>query len=113
MASTPTLLFFAKSPLPIRDYELAVEFTYQAKIMPGFYIQPDFQYIFHPGYGRVNLVHPWAIFPTLLYSGYAQSSNLGHWCNQLQCDCNVSTTVAVVPGDSRSSPSLLPHENSF
>jgi porin len=36
-----------KTHLPIRDYELAVELTYQAKIMSGFYIQPDFQYIFY------------------------------------------------------------------
>ena len=46
--------FFEKTRLPIRDYELAVELTYQAKIMPGFYIQPDFQYIFHRGYGVVD-----------------------------------------------------------
>jgi porin len=50
--------FFAKAPLPIRDYELAVELTYQAKIMSGFYIQPDFQYIFHPGYGRLDPLNP-------------------------------------------------------
>jgi porin len=50
--------FFAKTHLPIRDYELAVELTYQAKIMAGFYIQPDFQYIFHPGYGVVDPVNP-------------------------------------------------------
>jgi porin len=50
--------FFSKSPLPIRDYELALELTYQAKILPGFCVQPDFQYIFHPGYGRVDPVNP-------------------------------------------------------
>ena len=50
--------FFEKTHLPIRDYELAVELTYQANIMPGFYIQPDFQYIFHPGYGVVDPVNP-------------------------------------------------------
>ncbi len=50
--------FFEKTSLPIRDYELAVELTYQAKIMPGFYIQPDFQYIFHPGYGVVDPFNP-------------------------------------------------------
>jgi porin len=50
--------FFEKTHLPIRDYELAVELTYEAKIMPGFYIKPDFQYIFHPGYGVVDHVNP-------------------------------------------------------
>ena len=49
---------FEKTPLPIRDYELAVELTYQAKIMPGFYIQPDFQYFFHPKYGQVDHLNP-------------------------------------------------------
>lgn len=36
-------------PTPIRDYEGLIEVTYQAKIMPGLTLQPDFQYIFHPG----------------------------------------------------------------
>jgi porin len=49
---------FAKAALPIRNYELALELTYQAKMMPGFYVQPDFQYIFHPGYGRLNPLNP-------------------------------------------------------
>ncbi len=43
--------FFTGTLLPIRDYEMAVEFTFKAQIIPGWYIQPDFQYIFHPGYG--------------------------------------------------------------
>jgi porin len=50
--------FFEKTHLPIRDYELAVELTYQAKIMPGFYIQPDFQYVFRPGGGALNPHNP-------------------------------------------------------
>ncbi|HVV94789.1 MAG TPA: carbohydrate porin [Hyphomicrobiales bacterium] len=35
--------------VPIHDYEAAVELTYQFQVMPGWSIQPDFQYIFHPG----------------------------------------------------------------
>jgi porin len=50
--------FFEKTTLPIRDYEMAAELTYQAKIMPGFYIQPDFQYIFRPGGGALNPLNP-------------------------------------------------------
>ena len=34
---------------PIRDYEAVLELTYQAQIVPGWTIQPDFQFIFHPG----------------------------------------------------------------
>ena len=36
-------------PPPIRDYEAVLELTYQAQIVPGWTIQPDFQYILHPG----------------------------------------------------------------
>ena len=34
---------------PVRKYEALFEATYQAQIMTGWSIQPDFQYIFHPG----------------------------------------------------------------
>jgi porin len=33
---------------------LAVELTYQAQIVSGWIVQPDFQYIFHPGGGAVD-----------------------------------------------------------
>ncbi len=32
-----------------QEYELVLELTYRAVILPYFYIQPDFQYIIHPG----------------------------------------------------------------
>jgi porin len=41
--------FFTMNPIPIRNYEALIELTYQAQIMTGWTIQPDFQYIFHPG----------------------------------------------------------------
>lgn len=50
--------FFAGEALSIRNYELVVEVTYQAQIIPGWTIQPDFQYIFHPGGGVVDPVNP-------------------------------------------------------
>ncbi len=50
--------FFEKTALPLRDYELVVEFTYQAQIIAGWTIQPDFQYIFHPGGGVVDPLNP-------------------------------------------------------
>jgi porin len=50
--------FFTKTRLPVRDYELAVELTYQTQIIGGWYVQPDFQYIYHPGYGAANPKNP-------------------------------------------------------
>jgi porin len=34
---------------PVRDYEAAVEITYQAQVTPTWMLQPVFQYIIHPG----------------------------------------------------------------
>jgi porin len=48
-------VFFAKTPC---DYEMALELTYQAPIVPGWIIQPDFQYIFHPRYGAIDSINP-------------------------------------------------------
>ncbi|MGH6812051.1 MAG: carbohydrate porin [Methylocella sp.] len=50
--------FFEKTALPLRDYELVAEVTYQAQIVAGWTIQPDFQYIFHPGGGAVDPINP-------------------------------------------------------
>lgn len=51
--------FFTADPfLPARDFELAVELAYQAQIIPGWIVQPDFQYIIHPGAGAVDPIHP-------------------------------------------------------
>lgn len=41
--------FFKDLPQPIRNHEALIELTYQAQILPGWTLQPDFQYIFHPG----------------------------------------------------------------
>lgn len=41
-------------PSPIRSSEAMVEVTYQAQIVPGWTVQPDFQYIFRPGGGVMN-----------------------------------------------------------
>lgn len=40
---------FGATGYPIRDYEGQLEVTYVAQIVPGWTVQPDFQYIFHPG----------------------------------------------------------------
>ena len=33
----------------VRDFQATIEATYQYVVLPGFSLQPDFQYIFHPG----------------------------------------------------------------
>jgi porin len=37
------------SNLPIRDFEAIVEVYYKHQVIPGFTVQPDFQYVVHPG----------------------------------------------------------------
>ena len=39
--------------LPLRSSEALIEVTYQAQIIPGWTVQPDFQYVFRPG-GNVS-----------------------------------------------------------
>lgn len=50
--------FFAGQALPVRTYELALELAYQAQIGPSWIVEPDFQYIFRPGGGVLDPVHP-------------------------------------------------------
>lgn len=40
---------FTGSARPIRSSEALIEVTYQAQILPGWTVQPDFQYVFRPG----------------------------------------------------------------
>jgi porin len=48
--------FYAGQPVPIRDREIAIEATYNAQILPGWYVQPTVQYVSHPGGNVVNPV---------------------------------------------------------
>jgi porin len=50
--------FFTSTPLPLRNYELVFELTYQAQIVSGWTVQPDFQYIFHPSGGTIDPINP-------------------------------------------------------
>jgi porin len=52
--------FFTGMPQPIRDYEMTVSLAYQAQIMPGWTVQPEFQYIIHPS---GNVADPNAAVP--------------------------------------------------
>src|SRR6202008_4939544 len=45
-------------PIPIRDYEAAIELTYRLKLAEDWSIQPDLQYIFHPGANIANPANP-------------------------------------------------------
>ena len=42
-------IFYSGVLRPVQDYEAMVEFTYQAQIMQGWTVQPDVQYVMHPG----------------------------------------------------------------
>jgi porin len=44
----------------IRDFEMTIEATYGLKLRPGFILQPDLQYIIHPG-GKSSLPNALAI----------------------------------------------------
>ena len=48
---------------PIRDYEALVELTYQFQIVPGFSIQPNAQYVWHPGGNVLNPLTPTSLTP--------------------------------------------------
>ncbi len=39
---------FGTIPGPVRDYETNLELTYVAQIIPGWIVQPNFQFIWHP-----------------------------------------------------------------
>ena len=43
---------------PIRSSELYLEATYQYQVFPWWQLQPDIQYIFHPGAGVANPTNP-------------------------------------------------------
>ena len=43
---------------PLRDYEMNVELTYRAQIVPGWTVQPTAQWIFHPSQSLANIPPP-------------------------------------------------------
>ena len=49
---------FTQTALPLRNYELVVELIYQAQVIAGWTVQPDFQYIIHPGAGSLDPINP-------------------------------------------------------
>jgi porin len=49
---------FTGTPIPVRDEEAVLELTYQFAAAPWWLIQPDLQYIFHPGGNVANPAIP-------------------------------------------------------
>ncbi|MGD9614465.1 MAG: carbohydrate porin [Alphaproteobacteria bacterium] len=45
----------ADPPIPVRDHEAVIELSYKAAVLPGWTVQPDLQYVIHPG---GNAAHP-------------------------------------------------------
>lgn len=42
-------IFYSGIEQPVRNYEMTIELSYQAQIVPGWTLQPTFQYVIHPG----------------------------------------------------------------
>ena len=49
---------FFNGPYPVRSAEQFIEVTYQHQVAPWFLVQPDFQYVFLPGGGIQDPLHP-------------------------------------------------------
>lgn len=49
--------------MPVRDFEVAIELTYQWKLAENWFIQPDLQYILHPGGNIPNPLDPSSTSP--------------------------------------------------
>jgi porin len=50
-------------PFPVQDFEAAIELTYQWAVRDGWYIQPNIQYIVHPGGNIPNPAIPGTTSP--------------------------------------------------
>lgn len=44
----------AGPPTPVRDHEAVIELSYTASVVPGWSLQPDLQYVIHPGGNAAN-----------------------------------------------------------
>ncbi len=47
--AAPAMLLLSGTYTLIQAYESLIEVSYRAQIVPGWTIQPDFQYMWHPG----------------------------------------------------------------
>ena len=51
------------TPIPIRDYEAVIELTYQIQMARNWTMQPNLQYIIHPGGNVVDPNVPGGVTP--------------------------------------------------
>jgi porin len=63
------ILFFNGPPYPIRDYEVVFEASYQWAIAPWWIVQPDLQYIVHPGGNVPDPIDPTATVRNTFIAG--------------------------------------------
>jgi porin len=56
-------------PFPVRDEEVVLEMTYAAQIAPWWIVQPDLQYIVHPGGNVPNPNNPTAAIGNAFIAG--------------------------------------------
>jgi porin len=59
----------------IADFEAMLELTYTAEIVPGFYVQPDFQYFWNPGGHVANPEDPTSAVPNAAVLGLRSTIN--------------------------------------
>ena len=55
--------FYSGTTAPVRDYESEIEVTYQATLTPWLSVQPDFQYVMHPGGNIANPTNATGLTP--------------------------------------------------
>ena len=56
-------------PYPVRDHEVVFEATYAAQIAPWWIVQPDVQYIVHPGGNVPDPNNPNAVIGNAFIAG--------------------------------------------
>lgn len=65
-----------KVPVETPDYESVIELSYQAQVAPWWIIQPDAQWVIHPGARLLNPASPLAKNPNALVLGLRTAINL-------------------------------------
>ena len=54
---------------PLPDFESALELSWQAQVTPWWIVQPDLQWVIHPGGRVLDPAHPLAVTPDALVLG--------------------------------------------
>jgi porin len=52
------IIAVAGMPMPVRNFEAALELTYQWMLAKSWFVQPDLQYVVHPGGNIINPLDP-------------------------------------------------------